>query len=581
MGDPVYIYGAPPFPLGVIGYPLPFQFLAYTGVDPFNLNAHEGLGYLIKATPLDSAAYLKLPLPLPLGESDFRSPLQMSSLGVATTVYPAATVARSSAPTDTPANTWIAGKYGGGFNYGLSLFDGADPMSGGKGTIGVLQIEDPDGELDGLLSLAWDSAPITLLRGDPAAPFSTWSVVANLTAAGILYDHRKKEIRLRDLGWKLARDELHGLYYGGTGGADGDASLKGLIKPYGVGTVFNAPPVLITATDLIYQVSCSSIGAVTAVRDGGAPLGAGSDFGTYADLLAATVAPGTYATCLALGLIKTGAAPQLALTVDFRGDADTVDGYGPPATRAQIVRRIATGRGAMRLTGDDIDLASYTALEQRQSATLGYYWTAAISKADALSQVMAGCCGWWLVRPGGQLAFGQIDDPRTATPTFTLSYPASGAGEVRLGELAMIDYRVPRRGTFIGWSYNYLPQAVADLAGSVSQTLQAIYGQQSRFAGGDDLFIKNSFPSAQPVYVDGGFAFEADAAAEAERQQGLLRTRRERWQLRVIIDPLADVVGRVIRIANANRFGMGSARNLLCVGLSVSGDAEVTLDLWG
>ena len=73
--------------------------------------------------------------------------------------------------------------------------------------------------------------------------------------------------------------------------------------------MFNIPPVQINATGLIYQVSCSSVLAIDAVRDGGAALAVSADYGTYDLLAAATVAPGAYATCIALGLFRLGSAP--------------------------------------------------------------------------------------------------------------------------------------------------------------------------------------------------------------------------------------------------------------------------------
>ena len=47
------------------------------------------------------------------------------------------------------------------------------------------------------------------------------------------------------------------------------------------------------------------------------------------------------------------------------------------------------------------------------------------------------------------------------------------------------------------------------------------------------------------------------------------------------MDPFADVVGRVINVANANRLGLGASRNLFCFGVAVNANAKPILKLWG
>lgn len=589
MAEIYYLRTAPPYPFGAAPRDIPRAFLLYTGVDPLNLGVHEHKGYLLAATPFDAALTLDLPAPpYPFGSSARRAPRIARSQGRAATIYPAATgnAARSSANTDTPAATWVPGKLSGAFNYEISLFLGADPAGGGQATVGVLELLDPDGELDGLRTLGWDGAPIELKRGDPEAAFSSFTTVAKLSAAGLRYNVRKKEILLRDLGWRLAQGELHGLRYGGTGGADGDASLAGRIKPYAIGQVFNISPVLIAAASLIYQVSCSSVLAIDAVRDGGQTLTADADYATYDLLLAAPVASGHYATCKALGLFKIGAAPVYICTADVRGDNDTMIGITYPHTRAHIARRIATGRGTIRLRDPlEIDGTAFEYLEQRQTATLGYFWDQEITKAEALAEVMAGCLGWSTMRLNGTLAIGALEDPANVAPLFSLSYPAdAGDVESRLDEPAMTDYKPPRRSTLMGWSRNYTVMSADQIAGAIlsgQPTTAAIYQRDSRFTVSGDLWVEGAFPSSPVVTVAGGFAYESDAQLEGDRLRRLLRTRREVFEIPAVIDPFSDVAGRVINVANAQRLGLDTSRNLFCFGIAVNGNAKPILKLWG
>jgi hypothetical protein len=584
--DPGIVFGfqAPPLPFGSVDDLAEFgKYAIYRGIDPLNLGAHEGTHLLLVASPFDRTKVLEFATPpMPLGEAGDGTGLRFTMKGGAVTVYPASTLSRSTLPADTPAHTWVPGKLGA-LSFNIDLFDGADPLTTGKAAAGVLNITDPEGELDSLLDLAWDGAPITLRRGSDDTLFSSWPVVANLTAAGLLSNLRTKELDLRDLGWQLATAELHGQRYGGTGGADGDATVTvGTMKPYAAGYVFNVTPARVNAVLLIFQVSYSSVRAITAVRDGGIALTHGADYPSWEALAAATVAPATYATCLALGLFRLGSSPQKDVTADVEGDNDTIDGQAFPRTRGQIARRIATRLGTVMLDeGSQFDFAALAAFESKQPAPVGWYWSDAISKADALNEVMRGCLGWWFVRLNGQFALGLVEDPASGSPDFTLAYPAPGSGEARLGEPQLIVQLPPRRATFIGFQKNYTPQQASALGLGLTQTEVANYGSVSLYAAAVDGWTANSYPTSQVVTVDGGYRDAADAATEAFRQQKLWSVPRGLWSLPAAIDPLADVVGRKGRVSNLNRLGWGAQKSLFCSGIDAPDSPVKTLKFWG
>jgi hypothetical protein len=93
--------------------------------------------------------------------------------------------------------------------------------------------------------------------------------------------------------------------------------------------------------------------------------------------------------------------------------------------------------------------------------------------------------------------------------------------------------------------------------------------------------VTNAYPTAPIVQVDGGYALQADAQAEADRQQTLRLVRRERYSIDVNADPFGDWLGRIINIANYGRLGMTESKNFLCVGQAVNNGPAVTLQLWG
>ena len=66
--------------------------------------------------------------------------------------------------------------------------------------------------------------------------------------------------------------------YGGTGGTDGSANLKGTRKPITLGKVYNVPPVLVDETNNIYQVNDGAVTSIDAVYQGGESLTLTTDY---------------------------------------------------------------------------------------------------------------------------------------------------------------------------------------------------------------------------------------------------------------------------------------------------------------
>lgn len=110
--------------------------------------------------------------------------------------------------------------------------------------------------------------------------------------------------------------------YAGTTGAEGTADLKGQLKPWVFGRARNIEPVAINQVDSVFQVSgYGPVQAISAVYERGASFGASiGDYATYAALVAATIPPGRWATCLAQGMFRLGAPPAGVITCDVDGD---------------------------------------------------------------------------------------------------------------------------------------------------------------------------------------------------------------------------------------------------------------------
>ena len=562
-------------PFGTLGGPGEEPWVLAIMVDTV-LGGNRDKDLLMIVQPKSSTVGVELGVYGPLGEMDW--PGDDGSWGWTgdpVTIYLAATTGRASANDDTPAKTYVPGKLRP-FNFGVRLFEGVDPLSRSRPGQGVITLDDPNHELDYLLTYIWDSTPIILNRGKRGTYFNTWETIGRFRSAGLLFDVDTKTFRLRDLGWQLS-GPLHEELYQGTGGLEGDASLKGKFKPWALGYCFNIEPVLISASSQIFQFSLSSAQAVTALRHGGVPLTFDADYPDFAALAAATIASGKYATCLAESLVRPNVTLQFSIRLDVTGDADTVNGHPAPLTRASIVRRIATARGPNHIDdGTEVDAAAFTAMEASHSAPVGWYFDEVISKADAIDRALGGILGWWRVRPDGRFTVGWVEDPAILSPIATIKYTFEGMGRPR-----MVDTAPPRAATLISYKTNYGPEPRANLAGSVTDANAAIYGQAARYGQAASTTVQNAYPTAPKVVIDeAGFRDEADATTEATRQQTIFEHERRRWEWEMEADPFVDLIGGCAALVDANIVGLGSSINLLCVGINTPGTNASTFEFF-
>lgn len=579
----VYETGGYPLPGAEIDWPTDgsFPLEVVESVDP---RALDGTSLMIAITAADPSGLERFPdYPLPGAETDWPTAGEFSVIGAAATYYVAAQRGITTLPEDTPANTVIPGKMANKLNFSTMLFRDTDPMQGNQvqaaqAGYGGIRLMDPDGGLDYLADLSLDGAWVEIYRGRHEQLRSSWTRIARMSAQGALYDGNIKDIRLRDASWKLDRGEIQPERYTGAGGREGDSSVRGVVKPYAVGYVFNVPALTINSLLLIAQLSNSSIYAVYDVRDGGTSLTFSADYSTYEALAAAVVPNGFYATCLALGMIRLGATPTKQITADLCGDNDFANGRGRPLTRSDIVRRIACGLGSLRFDPSaELDQNAFRYMDDYYPDELGYFWNEAIFKADAIREVMSGVSGYAAVRFDGNLTIGPARLPEDTEATFlSLRHGQSFKSVPRL-----LSYTAPRLATFIGWQRNYTPQSRDQLQTGVPEAAALIYSNPLRVEGSVSGENATIWPTSQNVVVNGGFRYQAAAGSEAARQQTIFGVRRDRWGVEVPMDQYTLALGRKAQVLDWPRYNFAAGRSLRVVGMSANDALNVQLELWG
>src|SRR5215218_3470456 len=202
---------------------------------------------------------------------------------------------------------------------------------------GELELINADGYYDDLIQYyAMDGRRVVVTIGQLGRPYNSYRTIFDGTASGWSIEEDVLRIALRDNGYKLEVPASKTLY-GGTGGLDGGTDLKGKRKPLAFGAVENCSPVLLIPAEQVYQLHDGPVNAITAVYDRGSALTVGSDYADSVQLRAATVAAGSFATCIAEGMFRLGSTPAGTVTANVQGDKT---GGTYVSTTGTIIRRL-------------------------------------------------------------------------------------------------------------------------------------------------------------------------------------------------------------------------------------------------
>lgn len=200
----------------------------------------------------------------------------------------------------------------------------------------------------------WAGASVRLYRLVGGLPLD----LAVMSVESFAIENEALALRLKvDSEW--AQGDVLFRSYAGTTGAEGGADLKGQPKPWVFGRALNVEPVFIDQIDNVFQVSgYGPVEAISAVYERGADFGPSiGDFASYEDLVAATIAPGFWGTCLAQGMFRLGAPPSGVITCDVDGDNTRGFLRRTGAILKEIARRLGLSASVNADSLDALDAA--------------------------------------------------------------------------------------------------------------------------------------------------------------------------------------------------------------------------------
>jgi len=287
----------------------------------------------------------------------------------------------------------------------------------GQRTIGDVTLANPDGVLDELVTrYAVEGARIRVWLARPDDASQDWVLLYEAVVDSIEATLKELRLGITTIAEELERP-LQLRRYTGTGGIAGDVNVVGRRKPIALGEFWGAAPVLIDASANLYAISDGPVLSIDWVREGGLDYVNDGDSPTASALLAATVAPGHYRTCLQEGVFRVGlnlAGLVYPLRVGGRGDAG---GSGYASSTGTILYRLARDRAF--LGTQQLDVQSFNALPRGQ---VGYYYDGSDERsvADVFDALLRGILGWVGVGRGQVLQVGRIRPPEQQASALTL-----------------------------------------------------------------------------------------------------------------------------------------------------------------
>ena len=459
----------------------------------------------------------------------------------------------TSLPADTRPNVHFAGRAGDvTLDRALPLRpDGARRVAVAISDIGL---DNGDGALDGTARLlAVDGQPVTLsLLRNRASAYADRRVIFSGIGADWRADARSLRLRARDLTYTLDVPALG--TYGGTGGADGNADLRGKAIPEVWGLCRNVAPVALgDGGRQIYQVHAGAVQAITAVYVRGAAITAGTQRASYAALAAASVAAGTYDwTITAAGsFIRIGSAVDGTVTADVQGDTAAA------STIPAIMRAILARAGA---SWSD---AGFADLDAICPGAAGIYLGQQVTFADALTRLAAGGALWW-----GDDGTGVITGSRVAAPF--------GNSGLVLDETVIVADVDPLDAPAIAWRVtagyrpNWTPQTGTDLVSSLTDARRLELTEARRTVAVDDAGRRGRNAQALDVTIETLLDNEAEATGVAQNVLSLMRPGLNLWRVPCNAFGLGLALGSQARLVWP-RYGLSEGVDVRVVGQTIRG----------
>lgn len=261
--------------------------------------------------------------------------------------------------------------------------------------------------------------------------------------------------------------------YAGTTGAEGPAELKGQVKPLAIGRPRYVAGTLIDSVNSVFQVSNGPVVAIEAAMEKLARFGDPvADYATYADLVAATIAPGKWATACAIGMARFGAPPTGQ--VSFLVSGDNAGGWA--RLPGAVIRRIAAkAGGAARVAGTTL-----AALDVARPYPVSVYLDQQTTARDIIQNIAASVNAVVGVSWTGQLFALPI-----AIGAATMTLAADGSSLPPVEKVEQVEIATPWQKLTVAAERAWTVHALADIAFTATLVDRGRYSAEETYREGN------------------------------------------------------------------------------------------------
>jgi len=288
---------------------------------------------------------------------------------------------------------------------------------------------------------------------------------------------------------------------GGLGGLDGSSGLAGTTKPQVWGRVCCAEGALINEFFLLYGFNFDHAGlhkpvfnfynvwvkGIRYLRD--------ADYHDTTALANATILPGFFGTCLAMGVLRLGSTPAS----NGRVVADVADMDEPFNTAGQVIERILKANASF-VEGVDYNSSGLQTMDDFNQCPVGYYVTDNVVIGEVVNMLADSIGGWFLPDAAGVFQFGIVDLPTQLmqggnVPVMTLTR-RNWLDSIERVPVNDQNENIPAFSVELQHTRNWTPQDSGSLADAVGITDRLFFTNQYRSSRKTNDSIKELHPLA-------------------------------------------------------------------------------------
>lgn len=232
----------------------------------------------------------------------------------------------------------------------------------------------------------WQGAYCRMWVGNEGADWSSYTQIYEGSAGAIAREGMTASLPLLSMDHLVDRNLLIRTYAGTdtAGGPEGQAALRGTLKPFCAGSCANVEPIKVDPVAMIYQYhGYGPTNSISAVYENALSLGPpAATATTWAALSALTLADGTWAAAPAIGAFRLANNPTGRITADVSG---ALDGAAFPKTIGAVMALI------IKTTGLSTDRVAPSLASRTESWRI--YQTEQVTVADLLrpALIASGC----------------------------------------------------------------------------------------------------------------------------------------------------------------------------------------------